>query len=109
MKNINEFLEFATSLKLIRSAEIEKNGKDIIDAVYTDLLPENGVLQMVNLPRTSILKGRKGTGKSTIFDKSQKDMLSNSEVITIYIDVKTLYDNATPILNIDASMEDYAE
>ena len=109
MKNINEFLEFATSLKLIRSAEVEKNGKDIIDAVYTDLLPENGVLQMVNLPRTSILKGRKGTGKSTIFDKSQKDMLSNSEVITIYIDVKTLYDNASPVLNIDVSMVDYAE
>lgn len=109
MKNINEFLEFATSLKLIRSAEIEKNGKEIIDAVYTDLLPENGVLQMVNLPRTSILKGRKGTGKSTIFDKSQKDMLSNSEVITIYIDVKTLYDNASPVLNIDVSMVDYAE
>lgn len=109
MENTKEFLEFATSLKLIRKAEIEKDGKDIIDSVYTDLLPNNGVLQMVNLPRTSILKGRKGTGKSTIFKKSQKDMLDNSEIVTIYVDVKTLYDNATPILNIDESVECYKE
>lgn len=105
MENTKEFLEFATSLKLIRKAEIEKDGRDILDLVYTDLLPNNGILEMVNLPRTSILKGRKGTGKSTIFKKSQKDMLDNPEVITIYIDVKTLFDSATPTLNIDGSVE----
>ncbi len=109
MENTKEFLEFATSLKLIRKAEIEKDGKDIIDSVYTDLLPNNGILEMVNLPRTSVLKGRKGTGKSTIFKKSQKDMLDNPEVITIYIDVKTLFDGATPKLDIEESVEGCGE
>lgn len=100
-----EFLNFAASLKLVRKAEIEAQGKSVIDEVYTDLLPNNGILNFVNLPRTSILKGRKGTGKSTIFQKSQNDMLTRSDVVTIYIDVKTLYDNATPTLNVTSDIE----
>ncbi|RTY89134.1 hypothetical protein [Flavobacterium sp. GT3R68] len=48
------------------------------------------------MPRTTILVGRKGTGKSTIFQKSQKDLISNRKCISIYIDVKSLYDNSTP-------------
>ena len=100
-----EFLNFAASLKLIRKAEIEAQGKSVIDEVYTDLLPNNGILNFVNLPRTSILKGRKGTGKSTIFQKSQNDMLIKDDVVTIYIDVKTLYDNATPTLNGSSDIE----
>ena len=99
MKTQNAFLMFANSLKLIRRAEIEYEGENIIDEIYTDLLPNEGILQQVNLPRTSILKGRKGTGKSTIFQKSIADMRGNKDVITVYIDVKTLFDSATPTLS----------
>lgn len=99
MNNQTDFLKFATSLKLVRKAKIEHDGKNVIDEIYTDLLPNNGILQQVNLPRTSILKGRKGTGKSTILQKSIADMIQNKDVITVYIDVKTLYDGATPTLN----------
>lgn len=99
MKTQNNFLIFANSLKLIRRAEIEHDGENIIDEIYTDLLPNEGILQQVNLPRTSILKGRKGTGKSTIFQKSIADMKGNRDVITVYIDVKTLFDSATPTLS----------
>lgn len=99
MNNQTDFLKFATSLKLVRKAKIEHDGKNVIDEIYTDLLPNDGVLQQVNLPRTSILKGRKGTGKSTILQKSIADMIQNKDVITVYIDVKTLYDGATPTLN----------
>lgn len=99
MNNQTDFLKFATSLKLVRKAKIEHDGKNVIDELYTDLLPNDGILQQVNLPRTSILKGRKGTGKSTILQKSIADMIQNKDVITVYIDVKTLYDGATPTLN----------
>ena len=100
MRNINKFLEFSESLKLVRRTRIEdfldqKN----IDDIYTDLLPKNGVINKVNLPRTTILIGRKGTGKSTIFQKSQKDLVTNKNCITVYIDVKSLYDNSTPDLD----------
>lgn len=99
MNNQTDFLKFATSLKLVRKAKIEHDGKNVIDEIYTDLFPNDGILQQVNLPRTSILKGRKGTGKSTILQKSIADMIQNKDVITVYIDVKTLYDGATPTLN----------
>ena len=106
METQNAFLMFANSLKLIRRAEIEHEGENIIDEIYTDLLPNEGILQQVNLPRTSILKGRKGTGKSTIFQKSIADMKGNKDVITVYIDVKTLFDSATPTLSGDFNNRD---
>lgn len=90
MNKTSDFLQFAESLKLVRRAEIEKDSENIIDLVYTDLLPNNGVLNKINLPRTSILMGRKGTGKSTIIQKSMRDMMQNDKVICLYIDVKTL-------------------
>lgn len=98
MADINTFLEFAESLKLVRRANLEKEGKTIIEKIYTDLLPNNGVINKVNLPRTTIVVGRKGTGKSTIFYKSQMDLDKNGENITVYIDTKSLYDNSTPSL-----------
>lgn len=91
------FLKFAESLKLVRKTRIEDFVEDQnIDNIYTDLLPNNGIISKLNLPRTTLLVGRKGTGKSTIFQKSQKDLISNTKCISIYIDVKTLYENSTP-------------
>lgn len=95
---INTFLEFAESLKLVRKAEPEKDGANVIDRIYTDLLPNNGIISKVNLRRTTILVGRKGTGKSTIFQKSQKHLDSNKSNLTLYIDTKSLYDNSIPKL-----------
>jgi DNA-binding MarR family transcriptional regulator len=103
MNNKDKFLEFAESLKLVRKTRIEDfvNDKNI-DDIYTDLLPNNGIITRLNLPRTTILVGRKGTGKSTIFQKSQKDLVANKKCISIYIDVKSLYDNSTPSIPLEA-------
>lgn len=99
MDDKRQFLEFAESLKLVRKTRIEDFIDDKnIDDIYTDLLPNNGIINKLNLPRTTLLVGRKGTGKSTIFQKSQKDLISNKKCITIYIDVKSLYDNSTPAI-----------
>lgn len=97
MLDSKTFLDFAESLKLVRKNRIEDFLQEkSIDDIYTDLLPNNGVITKLNLPRTTILIGRKGTGKSTIFNKSQKDLISNKKCISIYIDVKTLFDNSIP-------------
>lgn len=108
--DINKFLLFAESLKLVRKASIEKDNINVIDEVYTDILPNNGIISKFNLPRTSILIGRKGTGKSTIIQKSMSDISKDDSVIGVYIDVKTLYDGATPNLlklnEYDVSMSD---
>lgn len=97
--DIDKFLKFAESLKLVRNEAIEAPySKNIIDKIYTDPLPHDGIINKVNLPRTTIIMGRKGTGKSTIFQKSIKDMSTDKNAICIYIDVKTLYDNSTPLI-----------
>jgi len=97
----NEFLLFAESLKLVRKANIEKEDINVINDVYTDLLPNKSIISKFNLPRTSILMGRKGTGKSTIIQKSMFDIAKSDNTIGIYIDVKTLYDSASPTLMCD--------
>ncbi|HCC08021.1 MAG TPA: hypothetical protein DEP72_07705 [Clostridiales bacterium] len=100
--DINKYLKFAESLKLVRNESIEDDNSDnIIDKIYTDLLPSNGVLSKINLPRTTILVGRKGTGKSTIFQKSMKDIDKDKKIICLYVDVKTLYDNSTPTITVN--------
>lgn len=97
--NIEKYLEFAESLKLVRNEYLEdNNSKNLINEIYTDPLPNNGVISKINLPRTTIVVGRKGTGKSTIFQKSIKDISKKKDILCLYIDVKTLYDNSTPII-----------
>lgn len=103
MKNIYRFLEFAESLKLVRNDQAEIDGRLVIDDIYTDLLPNEGVITKVSLPRTTILVGRKGTGKSTIFQKAQSQIDKNRKYLSIYIDVKSLYDNSTPKLPTEIS------
>lgn len=104
MENIKEFLTFSESLKLNQKAELsDEDGNSLISDVYTDLFPNNAVNDKVNLANTTILTGRKGTGKSTIFQKSIEDQIKNKNVFPLYLDVKTIYDRATPTLMYDNS------
>jgi len=99
---MDRFLNFSESLKLSREATFEsESGKNMIDDIYTDLLPNNGVIKKVNLPRTTIVTGRKGTGKSTIFQKSISDKTKDRKAIPVYVDTKTVYGNSTPSIHLD--------
>ncbi|MFH6936569.1 hypothetical protein [Flavobacterium sp. FlaQc-30] len=100
MNDIKEFFKFAESLKLNQKAELTDNkGTSLISLVYTDLFPNNAINDKVNLPNTTIIIGRKGTGKSTIFQKSIEDQFDSRKAFPIYIDVKTIFDKATPTLD----------
>ena len=99
MKDIKEFSRFSESLKLNQKAELlNEDGDNLINDFYTDLFPNSAVKDKVNLSNTTILIGRKGTGKSTIFQKSMIEQINQSTVLPLYLDVKTIYDRATPIL-----------
>lgn len=99
MTDIKEFSRFSESLKLNQKAElINEDGENLINDFYTDLFPNSAVKDKVNLSNTTILIGRKGTGKSTIFQKLMIEQINQSSVLPLYLDVKTIYDRATPIL-----------
>jgi hypothetical protein len=91
-----QFSKIAESLRQYRRAELKDFQTEIgpkpIDTLYVDPLPGDAVLQSVLSSNTTFLLGRKGTGKSTIFAKSQSVLREKKDIISIYIDVKSLYD-----------------
>ncbi|MDR9426079.1 MAG: hypothetical protein RI567_12450 [Marinobacter sp.] len=94
--NLERFSKISESLRQYRRAELKDFEGDIgakpIDQLYVDPLPGGAVLQSVLSTNTTFLLGRKGTGKSTVFAKAQSILRDKKDVISVYIDVKSLYD-----------------
>lgn len=91
-----KFSLISNSLRQYRRAELKdferELGAPAIDSLYVDPLSSNAVLNQVLAPTTTFLLGRKGTGKSTIFAKAQADLRRDSHNISVYLDVKAIYD-----------------
>ncbi|MEO8767434.1 MAG: hypothetical protein ABI363_03715 [Nitrosospira sp.] len=94
--DIEKFSKVAESLRQYRRAELKdfetEIGSKPIDQLYVDPLPGNAILNSVLSSNTTFLLGRKGTGKSTVFAKAQSVLRERKNIISIYIDVKSLYD-----------------
>lgn len=94
--DIEKFSKIAESLRQYRRAELKDFEKDVdgkpIDKLYVDALPGNAVLNSVLSSNTTFLLGRKGTGKSTVFAKAQSALRSRKDIISAYVDVKSLID-----------------
>lgn len=92
----DKFAKIAESLRQYRRAELKDFEKEIgskpIDQLYVDPLPGDAILRSVLSSNTTFLLGRKGTGKSTVFAKAQSSLRVQKDIISIYIDVKSLYD-----------------
>lgn len=93
---VAKFGEAAQSLRLYRRAELFKEGtnQSLIDKLYVDPLPNEATLQKMLLPNTTFLIGRKGTGKSTVFQRSQHAIRRSRDSLSAYIDIKTVYESA---------------
>lgn len=105
-----KFSRAAESLRQYRRAELndfeEEVGTNPVNQVYVDPLPDNSILTSVLSANTTFVIGRKGTGKSTVFAKAQEEIRNKGKAISVYIDVKSLYDvvtNAESISTSDAS------
>jgi hypothetical protein len=68
--------------------------KSLIKDLYVDPLPEEHVFKTVLRSNTTVLIGRKGTGKSTIFQRVQYELRQMKGYATAYIDIKTVYEAA---------------
>ncbi len=90
------FAKIAESLRQYRRADLSDFEDDLgahpVDKLYVDPLPDDGILGMVLSSNTTFVLGRKGTGKSTIFSRAQSIIRDKGQNISIYIDVKALYD-----------------
>lgn len=93
--NADLFFDMSESLKLYRRAEIKpkaNNNKNPIDDLYVDPLNNNAILKSILSDNTVFLLGRKGTGKSTVFSKAESILKGSTDLISVYVDVKSLYD-----------------
>ena len=93
----DRFREAVQSLKLYRRAELinnENNKELIIKDLYVDPLPDNFILKKLLEPNTTFLIGRKGTGKSTIFQRAQYEILGKNSKTSGYIDIKTIFESS---------------
>ena len=98
--NKDAFSRIAESLRQYRRAELrdfsKELGNDPVDSLYVDPLQGDAVLRSVMSSNTTFLLGRKGTGKSTIFAKAQIAYRNSRDVLSVYVDVKALYELLSP-------------
>ena len=82
------FDQMVDSLKMYQRYELkDKNRKDILDKVYVDPIENDGILNLCLKDNTTVLIGRRGTGKSTIFMRMQNELRKQNDIMTCYIDV----------------------
>lgn len=62
--------------------------------MYVDPLPADGILTALVRPNTSFLIGRKGTGKSTVFQRAQHEIRKQRNSISAYLDIKTIFESS---------------
>lgn len=91
----DKFFNAVDSLKKYRRAELfDEQGNNLLDRLYTDLLPNDQIIKTCLTDNTTFLIGRKGTGKSTIFLKLQHEFRKRNDNISCYIDTKTVFENS---------------
>lgn len=94
--DLNKFSKIAESLRQYRRAELKDFETEIgakpVDLLYVDPLPGDAVLQSILASNTTYLLGRKGTGKSTVFAKAQSAIRTQKKIISVYLDVKAVYE-----------------
>lgn len=75
-KQLDGFHRAAESLKLYRRAELqdESTGATLVKQLYVDPLPSDHILSTLMKANTTFLVGRKGTGKSTVFQRVQAEV-----------------------------------
>ena len=89
------FDQMVDSLKMYQRYELkDKNRKDILDKVYVDPIENDGILNLCLKDNTTVLIGRRGPGKSTIFMRMQNELRKQNDIMTCYIDVKSIFDVA---------------
>ncbi|GJD43820.1 hypothetical protein AFCDBAGC_1678 [Methylobacterium cerastii] len=93
-KQLDNFRKAASSLKLYSRAELsDDKDRSLIEKLYVDPLPNEQAFKTMLVNNTTILIGRKGTGKSTVFQRTQHEIRKHkSNIISTYMDIRNVYE-----------------
>lgn len=95
LMSLSEKIEdaFKSLMQSGRPDVIDEKRNIITPDVYVDLFRNNYVLRQVLDDNHTLLKGRRGTGKSTIFVKAEDHIKGNiNDALPIYINLQTCYE-----------------
>lgn len=107
--NIQGFKDMSESLRLYHRITNDKyvecagNGDNLLEKVYVDILPNDGILEKVIERNTTFLVGKRGTGKSTIIARAQHEIAKKRRDLSIYINAKNIYKSCqmdTPVIGL---------
>lgn len=98
---------FKSLMKSGRSDIFDKNDVNISTKLYVDLFNNDYALEQVLDDNHLILKGRRGTGKSTIFVCAEQKLNIQKNSIPIYINLQTIYEQLNKINKTDEVFKDY--
>lgn len=95
-KDKDNFFNLVDSLKKCRRADLSdvSSNKDVIEKLYVDPLDNDLILKSILKLNTTILTGRRGTGKSTIVARLQHDIRKSKDKLSLYIDVKSIFEQS---------------
>jgi hypothetical protein len=95
-KQLDNFFRAATSLKLFSRAELnDDHNRSLIEKLYVDPLPNEQAFKTLLGNNTTILVGRKGTGKSTVFQRAQREIRkSKLGIISAYMDIRNVFESS---------------
>lgn len=93
-KQLDNFHNAALSLKLFSRAELtDEKDRSLIEKLYVDPLPNEQVFKTLLAPNTTMIVGRKGTGKSTVFQRVQHEVRKNKmNAISAYMDIRNVFE-----------------
>lgn len=89
-ENINK--AFKSLIKSGRPDIRDDNNNDIVKDLYVDLFEGDYFLQLAMDDNHTIFKGRRGTGKSTVFIQAESRLKERKNVLPIYINLQTCYE-----------------
>lgn len=83
---------FKSMIKSGRPDITDDQNNSLVPDIYVDLYPNDYVLRQVMDDNHTLLKGRKGTGKSTIFLRAEQKLSLSRDKICIYINLQSIYE-----------------
>ena len=69
----------------------DEENNDLIPQLYVDLFENNYILRQALDENHVIFKGRKGTGKSTVFLQAENMLKQNKNKLSVYINLQSCY------------------
>ncbi|MEC2113432.1 hypothetical protein P9F85_19690 [Bacillus stercoris] len=83
---------FKSLIKSGRPDITDDENNSLIESLYVDLFDNDYILKQVLDDNHTLLKGRRGTGKSTIFLRAEQELQKSKKMFAIYINLQTCYE-----------------